>query len=107
MGKSYYVGKEYLAGDFISEALPKKPETINDIVDKKINLLYDFCALKRKGRTDDPREADVRRILTAIGSRRGTIEAAEDAMTNALKPITRFEITMSKFIAIHEADIGG
>lgn len=100
---------EYLAGDFISEAAPRKPETVNDIVDKKINLLYDFYALKpnKRGNFVDPREGVVRKILTAIGSRRGTIDAAEDAMTNALKPITHFEMTIDKFIAIHEENIGG
>ena len=92
---------EYLAGDFLTESASHKIETVEIIVDKKINLLYDFCALKmsKQHHFTDPRESAVRRILTDIGKQRTTVEGAEAAMTAALFGVVRFEQTIDQFIA--------
>lgn len=89
---------EYLAGDFLSENHSHKVETVDDVVDKKINLLYDFCILKRNGRTVDPREDTVRSVLTAIGSRCSTVASSEYAMSAALHDVLRYECTLEEMI---------
>lgn len=91
---------EYLAGDFITEAAPRKPETIKDIVEKKINLLYDFCVLNeaKRGNRADPLEYEVRAFLTALGARCVSVESAEHAMTTALHDVIRFEKTLIEML---------
>lgn len=90
---------EYLAGDFISDLPPRRDETLEDVVDKKINLLYDFCALKesKQGHHTDPREPEVRRFLTTLGTGK-SIDGAEDAMTTALHDVIRFEKTVEQML---------
>jgi hypothetical protein len=91
---------EYLAGDFINESTTRKPETLKDVVEKKINLLYDFHILKKKKENSppDPLEHEVRAFLTALGARRVSVESAEHAMTSALHDVIRFEKTLIEML---------
>ncbi len=102
MSKSYdYHRKhEYLANDFIKEAAPRKPEKVEDIVDKKINLLYDFYILKQSKthRFTDPRESAVRKYLTNLGKQHATVESAEHAMTTALHGVLRGDKTLDQML---------
>ena len=100
MAKGRHRKNEYLAGDFITEAAPRKPEKVEDIVDKKINLLYDFYILKqsKQHHFTDPRENAVRRFLTSVGSRCATIESSEHAMTVALHDVLKGEKTLEQML---------
>jgi hypothetical protein len=45
-------------------------DTLQDVIDKKISLLYDFCILRHpKKKEADPREQSVRTALTKYGSK--------------------------------------
>jgi hypothetical protein len=105
MGKTYdYHRKhEYLANDFIKEAAPRKPETVDVVVDKQINVLYDMYVLKRskQHRHTDPNEYAVRKILIAAGNEYTSIDNAENAMTRILKDLKRGNITVDQFIKVY------
>jgi hypothetical protein len=98
MAKSYHRKHEYLAGDFITEAVPRAVEKVEDVVDKKINLLYDFYILKRNKREADPREYFVRKYLTELGKQYSSVLNAEYAMTAALHNILRGDKTLEQML---------
>jgi hypothetical protein len=101
MAKSYdYHRKhEYLANDFIKEG-SYRIEKVEDVVDKKINLLYDFYILKQSKthRFTDPREGEVRRFLTNLGNQHSNVESAEYAMTAALHSVLRGDKTLDQML---------
>ena len=84
-----YCRKEYLCGDFLCDNIQRE-ETVEDIAEKKINLLYDFCILRRNGRKPDAREATVRQILIKCGS--------EHKMTALLHGVLRDRCTIDDII---------
>lgn len=95
--------KEYLPNDFIKDVSPQKPDKMEDIVEKKISILYDLRHLRRckAHRYTDPRENAVRRILTEVGKGYQSVDFAEDAMTRVLKKVVRFEINIDQFIDMY------
>ena len=50
---------KYTADDFIGGAFVGSTDTKQDLVDKKVSLLHDFCLLKK----NDDREQSVRAVL--------------------------------------------
>jgi hypothetical protein len=98
MAKSYHRKHEYLAGDFITEAAPRAVEKVEDVVDKKINLLYDFYILKKSKRTPDQREYFVRKYLTELGNQYSNVINAEHAMTTALHGVLRGDKTLEQML---------
>jgi fructose-bisphosphate aldolase class 1 len=63
---------------------------VKDIVNEKVDMLYDFCALHRRGNYPDPREEIVREILTAKGT--------EDAMQKCIFGVIMFNETVDSMI---------
>ena len=68
-----------------------QPDPINVAIDKKVNLLYDLCILRKNKRERDAREAAVREALSQYTS--------EDALTNALYSVVRGDKSIDTFIA--------
>jgi hypothetical protein len=57
---------EYLVDEFIDDGYEC---TLAEQVDKKVSLLYDLCALCRRGRYADKRENAIRELLASYPSR--------------------------------------
>lgn len=57
--------------------------TFEETVDYKIDVLYDFCYLRRKGRNPDPREGRVRQMLLACGNENRIDSAIRGVHTGA------------------------
>lgn len=63
---------------------------ISKAVDKKIELLYDFCVLKKRGTKADRRENSVRLLLGKCSD--------EYAMTHLLKDVVTFRCTIDELL---------
>lgn len=74
----------YQANDFIA---PKQHEPLYIVIDKKINILYDFGVLKgtKAYLRDDPREAKVREWLKQYETERQLDVALRDVVTGEAK----------------------
>lgn len=57
---------EYCVNEFLGVDIT--PNTLEEEVDKKVSLLYDFHKLRQRGRYSDPREPMVRQMLMECGS---------------------------------------
>lgn len=79
---------EYCATEFLGEEIT--PNTLEEEVDKKVSLLYDFRILRRKGHCTDPREPMVRQMLTECGS--------SLHMDNALHSVLRGQCTLNDLL---------
>lgn len=77
----------YVASDFLARYTN---DTIEDIIDKKVYLLYDFCLLTRRKRKPDPREATIRKLLADCGN--------ESRMTITLRDVLIGRITLDDLI---------
>lgn len=65
--------------------------TLEDIVQEKIWMLYDFCYLRRKNRRQhDPREEQVRQMLLACGN--------ENRMNSAIRGIHTGDYTLNELL---------
>ena len=79
----------------IDEFFSNKPNPITTAIDKKIDLLYDFCILRRSKKLGcDAREHILRTILAQYSS--------EYTLSNALHPILVGDITLNEFIKSKE-----
>ena len=81
---------EYCTNEFLGEDIT--PNTLEEEVDKKVSLLYDFYILHQKNRRNrnDPREPMVRRMLTECGS--------VCNMNNALHNVVRGDCTLNELL---------
>lgn len=57
--------------------------TFEETVEYKIEVLYDFCYLRRKGTKPDPREERVRKMLLACGNENRIDSAIRGVHTGA------------------------
>jgi hypothetical protein len=76
----------YCADDIMT----KTNDAIDIIVEKKISLLYELCALTMRKHKNDPREDAVRKILSQCTS--GT------QIDNVLYGVVRYECTIDDVI---------
>lgn len=83
MGRTHY----YQANDFLAP----KHEPLHIVIDKKINILYDFKVLisSRVFLRDDPRESAVREWLNQYQTERQLDVAVRDLITGAV-PLNTF-----------------
>ena len=81
---------EYCATEFLGEEIT--PNTLEEEVDKKVSLLYDFCILRSKSHRprNDRREPTVRQMLMECGS--------AIRMDNALHPVLRGDCTLNELL---------
>lgn len=76
--------KTYRIDEFISPGI-KTTDTLEDVVDKKISLLYDFCILKRDKYTKkDQREELVRTMLTECGTEQRITALLHDVLADRI-----------------------
>ena len=78
--------KTYCADDFMTTTT----DTLNTVIDKKIGLLYEMCALTTRGRRPDPREDAVRRLLEQCQS--------DIQIENLLYGVVRYECTINQLL---------
>ena len=84
------MAKYYDVEEFISSN-NKSTDTLEDIVDKKIALLYDICILRRtKYSKHDSREQSVREYLTKCGT--------ESRITSVLHDILMYNKTLDELL---------
>lgn len=82
--------KKYSVDDFNGQITPR--DTIADAIDKKIDLIKDFCFLEK----NDEREGIVRSILSVCKTER--------ELDIALHDVVRFNETIEEFIARKEKE---
>lgn len=76
--------KSYRIDEFISSGI-KSTDTLEEVVDKKISLLYDFCVLIREKYTKkDKREELVRAMLTKCGTEQRMTSALHDVLADRM-----------------------
>lgn len=79
--------KQYSVDDFTGTKTDDELETLKDIVDKKVSLLYDFGMLTKE---DKDNKRKIIRILATYGT--------ESKMTNALCDVLHGRETLEHFI---------
>lgn len=77
----------YAVNDFLTT---KCDDTIADIIDKKVSLLYDFHILIRKDKRQDARECYVRKLLNNCGN--------EHRMSIVLRDVLTDRVTLDKLL---------
>ena len=75
-----------------NEATHYNKITINEIVEEKIQLLYDFCVLRGSRKNPDPLEAKTRALLPA--------KKTEFAMQTAIHDVLKGEKTLVQILKI-------
>ena len=90
--------KTYTVDDFTCPKTDEELETLKDIIDKKISLLYDFAILTK----GNPKCKDHKRKLITILASYGT----EVKMTTALYDVLNGKETIDDFIERKKAIIG-
>ena len=78
----------YQVNEFIYDDLA--PDPINVAIEKKINLLYEMCILRKTKNSSDIREGMLRKILSEYNSER--------ALTVALHDVVFGKIPLDAFI---------
>lgn len=82
--------KHYDIEEFISSN-SKSTDTLEDIIDKKIALLYDFCILRRrKYEKRDSREQLLRDVLSKYET--------ESRITSVLHDVLMYHITLDELL---------
>ena len=66
--------------------------TFEETVEYKIEVLYDFCYLRHKGRNPDPREERVRKMLLACGN--------ENRIDSAIRGIHTGAYTLNELLTM-------
>ena len=77
---------EYNADEFISTESTECPK--DEIIDKKVSLLYDLCVLIGGKKRKDEREKAVRELLASYGN--------EQQIDNAIHPIIVGNCTLNQ-----------
>ena len=79
---------KYCVEDFLGKS---EPTTFKKEVAKKIDLLYDFCILKRSQKARDKREKEVKKILLQYNN--------ETRMNNVVHDLLTGKYTIDRLIA--------
>ena len=78
----------YVASDFLARYTN---DTVSDIINKKVSLLYDFCILTHgRKRKPDPREDTIRQLLADCGN--------ESRMTIVLRDVLIGRVTVDELL---------